>query len=500
MDVLDARAVRFKHLYLLGVNEKAFPQLTFDRCFITESDRAAWGPAGVVLDKRSDLIGREMLLFYLSATRADETLNVSYLADGDSGARGVFVTELIASARRDGITVAEKHISPGQFVPPIDQIATPLDAFNAAISAAFDGDNAHELIAFSKRNYNDILRRASFGLVAAHRRWAQRSPDEFDGRINSPTLLKNLAERIPEQWIFSASELNSYAACGWGFFAKYLLRLAPLAAPSAQLAPADRGIFCHAVLWRVMTTLAKNSDGVNLAKIDPDELFKTLGRACLAEKNRLADSAVYSQLWDAQTAYWQRLMWNYLSDQQEAFGKKPTQSLHFELGFGMARYRDEDTDPASRPDPVQLKAGGYQIRLRGKIDRVDMIACKDALATLAVDYKTGQLPTAKNMADYRDLQLALYAKALEAMFDLPCAGGAYHDLRNNKHRYFATYKAKEEYAELLAGATEAVGRYVGAMRRGLFDAIPAGKCSKWCPYRQICQYSQARANRKVNDE
>ena len=505
MDVLDARAVRFKHLYLLGVHEKSFPQLTFDRCFITESDRAAWGQAGVVLDKRSDLIGREMLLFYLSATRADETLSVSYLA-GDAGegsaARGVFVAELIASARRDQIAVAEKRIGPGQFVPPINQIATPFDAFNAAISAAFNGsDNAHELMAWAARNYGDIIRRASFGLVAAHRRWAQRPPDEFDGRINSPTLLKNLAERIPQQWIFSASELNSYAACGWGFFARYLLRLAPLAAPSAQLAPADRGIFCHAVLWRVMTNLAQNGDGtVNLAEIDPDELTRTLKQACLAEKNRLADSAIYSQLWDAQTAYWQRLMWNYLSDQQEAFRENSAHSLHFELGFGVARYRDEDTDPASRPEPVQLEAGEYQIRLRGKIDRVDMIAWKDAQATLAVDYKTGQLPAARDMVDYRDLQLALYAKALETMFDMPCAGGAYHDLRNNKHRYFATFKAKEGYDELLAGAMEAIGLYVGAMRNGRFDAIPAGKCSKWCPYRQICQYSQARANRKVSDE
>ncbi len=505
MDVLDARAVRFKHLYLLGVNEKTFPQLTFESCFITESDRTAWGQAGVVLDKRSDLIGREMLLFYLSATRADETLNVSYLA-GDAGegsaARGVFVAELIASARRDRIAVAEKRISPGQFVPPIDQIATPPDAFNAAISAAFNGDdNAHKLMDFSKRNYGDILRRASFGLLAAHRRWAQSPPDEFDGRINSPTLLKNLAEQIPQQWVFSASELNSYAACGWGFFARYLLRLAPLAAPSAQLAPADRGIFCHAVLWRVMTNLAKNSDGVNLAEIDPDELSRTLKQACLAEKNRLADRAIYSQLWDAQTAYWQRLLWNYLSDQREAFGKKPAQSLHFELGFGVTRYRDEDTDSASKPEPIELDAGEYQIRLAGKIDRVDLITCEDAPATLAVDYKTGQLPAARDIIAGRDLQLALYAKALEAMFDIPCAGGAYHDLRNNKHRYFATFKtpkAEEGYAELLAGAMEAVGLYVGAMREGRFDAIPAGKCSKWCPYRQICQYSQARANRKVS--
>ena len=49
-DVLDARALRFQRVYLLGVNERAFPTLAQDRCFINESDRAAWAGRGVLLD------------------------------------------------------------------------------------------------------------------------------------------------------------------------------------------------------------------------------------------------------------------------------------------------------------------------------------------------------------------------------------------------------------------------------------------------------------------
>ncbi len=520
LDVLDARAVRVKHLYLLGVNEKVFPQLTFDRCFISEADRAAWAERSVVLDRRSDLIGREMLLFYLAATRADERLQVSYLGSDTAGAVGNFVEELISAAGREGITVARKHIGPGQFVPPPAELASPADAFNAAISAAFDdGDEAETLLGFSARHYGQLLRRASFGLVAAHRRWMQAEPDKFDGRIDSPELLKVLAERIPDRWVFSASELNSYAACPWRFFARYLLGLRPLVAPATQLAPADRGVFCHAVLWRVMTTLARRRGGtVDLTEIDPDELTATLAEACRVEKQRLADRASYSRLWDAQTAYWQRMLGNYLSDQQEASGEQSARSLYFELGFGLPERRDEEADPASRPEQVELEAGEYRIRLRGRIDRVDEIVTADGAALLAVDYKSGRMPTGKDIVAGRDLQLALYAKALEAMFkgtpnrdvlrfgvpDMQCAGGVYHDLRDNKHRYFAAFKVprqKKNYEELLAGAMEAVGRYVRAMREGRFDAIPSGKCSKWCPYRQICHYSPARARRKeVGDE
>ncbi|MDY7009933.1 MAG: PD-(D/E)XK nuclease family protein [Planctomycetota bacterium] len=520
LDALDVRAIRCKHLYLLGVNEKAFPQLSFDRCFITESDRTEWGRRGVVLDRRSDLIGREMLLFYLTATRADERLTVSYLSADGAGEPGAFVEELISAAGREGIEFVRKRVGPGQFVPPTEEIASPSDAFAAAISAAFDGsEQTDALLGFAARNYTQLLGRASFGLVAAHRRWSLADPDEFDGRINSPELLKTLAEQIPGQWVFSASELNSYAACAWRFFARYLLGLTPLIVPAAQLAPADRGLFCHAVLWRVMTRLRQRNGGtVRLAEIDPNELKDVLADACRAEKQRLADRAIYSQLWDAQTSCWQRMLGDYLSDQRETFEQHSAESIHFELGFGLGSTglkpvppsRDEEADPASRPDPVELEAGEHRIRLRGRIDRLDRIVMDDKSALLAVDYKSGRVPDGKDIVAGLDLQLALYARALEAMFDLPagqaglqCAGGVYHSLRDNKHRYFATFKVpqvrglpKQEYEELLAGAMEATGRYVQAMREGVFDAIPSGKCSKWCPYRQICHYSPARARRK----
>ncbi|MCD4699108.1 MAG: PD-(D/E)XK nuclease family protein [Phycisphaerae bacterium] len=505
MDALDVRAIRCKHLYLLGVNERAFPQLSFDRCFITESDRADWARRGVVLDRRSDLIGREMLLFYLAATRADERLTVSYLSSDGTGEPGTFVEELISAAGREGIKVIRKRVGPGQFVPPAEELASPADAFAAAISAAFaGGEQTNTLLDFSARNYGQLLRRASFGLVAAHRRWSRAGADEFDGRIDSPELLKALAERIPGQWVFSASELNSYAACGWQFFARYLLDLAPLVVPEAQLAPADRGLFCHAVLWRVMTTLVRRSGGaVRLDETDPDELAAALADACRAEKQRLGDRVIYSQLWDAQTAYWQRMLGDYLSDQRETSGERNAESLHFELGFGLPHRRDEQADPASRSDPVELEAGEHRIRLRGRIDRVDRIVTDDESALLAVDYKSGQMPADKDIVAGLDLQLALYAKALEAMFDMQCAGGVYHSLRDNKHRYFATFKVpqvrgrpKREYEELLANAMEAAGRYVHSMRTGRFDALPSRECSKWCPYRQICHYSLARARRK----
>ena len=512
-DVLDARALRFQRAYLLGVNERAFPTLAADRCFINESDRAAWAARGVVLDRRSDLIAREMLLFYLAATRASEALTVSYLtadAAGKVHSPSVFVEELTAAADRQGLPWRRRRIGPGRFVPPVEELASPGDAFNAAISAAFDDGSesaadAKGLLGWAASQRGELLARASFGLLAAGRRWARAEPDAFDGRIDDPALLKSLRERIPARWTFSASQLGRYAQCPWRFLASDLLGLAPLAEPAVRMTPAQRGSFCHAVLWRVMGKLRQGRAGdLSLAEVERDELLAALDDAVKAETDRLAKGAVHSRLWAAQTRAWQPMLREYLLARQEQAGRSPERVRYFELAFGLPGRRDEQMDPASRPEPVELQAGSHRILLAGKIDRVDRIGTDDAARLFAVDYKTGALPSVADILTGHDLQLALYAEALAAMFGEPCAGGAYHDVPNNAVRGASTSKMPRSpkvppmsYEEWLAASMAATGGYVEAIRAGRFDALPTHGCPRRCPLRQVCHYAEHRARRKA---
>ncbi len=507
LDVLDARPLRFDRVYLLGVNERAFPRLHAERCFIDEADRAAWAGRGVVLDRRSDLLCREMLLFYLAATRADRALTVSTLgsdAGGTAHSASAFLADLLAAAGREGIAVRRRHIGPGQWVPPAGELACGDDAVNAAVLAAFGarpppGGDAKALLARAGEHRPETLRRSAFGLLAVHRRWRRGEVDRFDGRIDDERLLRGLRRRFPGEWTFSATELNTYARCPWAFFATWLLRLQPLPEPELPLTPAAGGSFCHAVLWRVMTALRDRAGaGVLLADVDEEELRSALAEAVGAERRRLAERAVYPRLWDVQTERWRRLLWAYLTDQRR--GGQDGPSLYFELGFGLTERLAGRMDAASAPEPVELTAGRHRIRLRGKIDRVDRVNA----GLLAVDYKTGALPAAKDIREARDLQLALYAAALEEMFPEPSAGGAYHGVREGARRHFARFARRggrraegEDYDERLAAALATAARYVQAMREGRFDALPDHDCSPWCPYRQICHYADHRAERKT---
>ena len=514
-DVLDARALRFERVYLLGVNERTFPTLAQERCFIGEADRAAWAERGVALDRRSDMLAREMLLFYLAATRADLALTVSYLtadATGRSHSPSIFVDRLIAAAQRRGVQPEWVKIAPGSFVPAADELASRADAFNAAVLAAFEGrsgggDDGRRLLGWVAEHQDQLLRRASFGILAGRRRWRRGQVDAFDGRIDEPDLLACLAERIPGAWTFSATELNMYARCPWQFFARYLLCLEPLAEPAAQMTPADRGIFCHAVLWQAMSRLRDEAGGaVAMAQVAESTVRDALDEAVQAERDRLAARAVHPRLWTAQTQAWREMLWQYLLGQRERAAEHDDRMLHFELAFGPTGMRDDHIDPASLAEPVELSVGGHRIRLQGKIDRVDRIATDDGPQLLAVDYKTGTVPSAKDISAARDLQLALYVAALEVIFADVCGGGVYHGLRTDERRYFAAFKENhgrrvpvDEYEEMYEHAISAVGACVDNMRRGAFDALPAHGCPKWCPYRQICHYSPRRARRKTGE-
>ena len=514
LDALDARAIRFEKVYLLGVNERAFPRLGQERCFIDESDRSAWARRGVRLDRRRDLLAREMLLFYLAVTRAERSLTVSHLsadAKGTPHGPSVFLEDLLAAAGDGGIEVRRRRIGPGQFVPAAEEIACASDALNAAVEAAFhDEGEARGLLGWVRRNCPERLLRAAFGTLAGERRWRRGGVDAYDGRIDEPRLRRELERRMGGEWTFTASALNAYARCRWQFFAQYLLGLEPLVEPERRLTPAAVGTFCHAVLWRVMTALRDRCGGpVALSEVGEEELLEELRRAVAAERERLDPAAVHALLWDVQVRFWEGLLAGYLLRQHQDPGEVgPARSEYFELGFGVdPRRHGSRLDPASRDEPVELTVGAQKMRLAGKIDRVDVLGPEGPGPLLVVDYKTGRLPTAGDIATGRDLQLALYARAVEVLLDRRCAGGAYHDVRRGDRRYLAAFKVPRargeesvDYEQMLSDLMDAVGRYVRDMRRGRFDALPASPCPSWCPYRQICHYSEHRAERKSAGE
>lgn len=518
MSVLDARAIRWEHVFLLGCGEGQFPQKVTDLSLLSEKQRQTWNERGINLDRRSDLTAREMLLFYLAVSRADKTLTLSYHQSDSSGgasAAGSFLQSLMETCGGEAAFEASGQITrikPGQFVQDTSRLASHSEVLNTAIAGLFQqGERikspSESALRWIVDNRPELISRVGSGLWASHKRWETGSYNEFDGRISEAGLLESLALQYPGETVFSASRLSMYGQCPWKYFAKYVLQLKPLAEPEKQLEAASLGIFCHDVLWSTLTQLAERySRPLRLKNIGQAEIFETFDKCFDAESVRVESRGLaYPALWKIQQQPAREHLRDYLERQR--CGDLPDfESLHFEFGFGLD-VRGEHLDSASVCDPVTISTPGGPVKLRGKIDRIDRVKVQDIEGLFVVDYKTGKIPTGSKSIDKQNLQMPLYTEAVEQIFNLTSLGGVFHSLTGKKDRYFAAFtksggkiKLVKQFARQRSDALETVGRFVTSMGCGRFD-LPAAKPDdcKYCEYRSICHFSPVRSEIKFPD-
>ena len=423
MDVLDARALRYEHVFLLGAGEGVFPRKFVESSLVGEADRQAWRRGNIELDRRGDLTAREMLLFYLAVSQASASLTISYLASDASGkvaSPSSFLLSLIE--RFGGLQAMDdsgliEHVTAGQFLPPPQEIATPRDAFNFAFADLFRPDR----LKTSGGNPNDADKQArqpnlendggqagskvglpvgavepstkeiavnqtsvsappsrffwaSRGLLARHHRWQRGPCDSFDGRLSDPDLLAELAQVFPAKTVFSASQFSCYGQCPWQFFATYVLQLQPLQEPQRVLEAIDAGEFCHDVLFRLMTSLSDGVAPLRLSDVDEPRLVASLDRAVQAESDRIeSHRPPYPVLWKIQRTQMRKALLAYLR-YQRALPPLEGGATHFELSFGLPLTDEQLKDGHSRAAPVRLKTPGCEFQLHGRIDRVDQAA------------------------------------------------------------------------------------------------------------------------------
>src|SRR5206468_12552034 len=91
----------------------------------------------------------------------------------------------------------------------------------------------------------------------------------------------------------------------------------------------------------------------------------------------------------------------------------------FEADFGLP---PADAPADRRPDgaplrPLVLRDEAGEVRISGRIDRVDVAQLADGLGFWIIDYKTGRSGhyTGSDLAEFRKLQLTLYALAVEGV-------------------------------------------------------------------------------------
>lgn len=347
--------VRFA--FVLGLSDGVFPKRIQSASILRDIERTRLDSAGIELtpDTRRRQFD-ELLLGYIALTTPSETLFLSRCEAGDEGV----VDESSLVRRIESIVRVERRpIEPDS----ADAIATPSQLIESTMRACIDADSLKPPfdVMYGWLHSPASLKSGAFDL--ARKAWRSLSTTN-DARL--PRDLVSLAFADPFET--SVSRLESFAACPFQHFATHILRLRER--PRPEVDQAEYGSAFHEIFeslgtdWPIHRNDAARKQFTARAK----QLVASVGTTrpqllALSDPRR-------TLVLDRMQAEVRML----IDQQQAALEPSGLQPAAVELQFG--------TDAQA---PIELLTpGGRRLRLRGRIDRVDLAGSLAAI----IDYKS----------------------------------------------------------------------------------------------------------------
>ena len=504
LDVEQVRHLSVPHLFVVGLSENSFPQNRADDCLFGDAERRDLAARGLALRHREQHQQDEMFLFYSLATKARASLTLSYPAINRKG-QSVFPSPYVTALRSLFTDAALPLSHEGQLdpVPNLDRALTATDLRLVAMTearAARPGLFNHLL---SKPEWQRVGWNLLATLDVNVHRFHTRGFTSYEGRLELPQNLDALRMRFGSQHQFSATELEGYATCPFRFWLGKVLKLDALPTPEEGTDYAARGSLIHDVLAKLLVE-GLDSDEETLAARFRQLVEEHLGHRFHETELQRALTRIEGELLGQWGDAFAKQHFEYREKLSSVWtGHKP--SLAPEIPFGSLR---DATPDESEPhhDPIVFGDEDRAVRVRGRIDRVDVGLVAGQTVFTVIDYKTGR-PPKSNEAELqtgRAIQLALYTLAVRRLGlagpeAVPFQMG-YWLLKETgfKRGYQRETKSFDGLDSAVIDSLEqilddVIPKLAEGLRSGKFLVENADRdCTGHCPYHTTCRVNQLR--------
>ena len=504
------------YLFLTNLGEGSWPNLNGPVSLLDDPERERLRRLGFKLPDPNGRLGAEQLLFLELVCGPRRGTVLSYAAVDDHGQRllpSSLLRELLALFPAGAIPTTHRRMPlDGYFAdePLSDAELRVQHARRLANPERERRGEGTDPVAHApgSPDLRDNLARAA--LLARSR---FESPDfgPYDGELRHPVVTAALAERFGPAKVFSPTALEAYVSCPFRFWLEHVLRLDPLEDPAERVEHTRRGAAFHRALARFHRWVQEHITlgSGELPEGVSEHLLKQIGGATEEYASR-APSAAGRELWRLEG---QRLMrsaaryrdhWHGF---RKPWGEKaatPT-PFAFEADFGVAG--------ENAADPLVITVGGVEVRVGGRIDRIDTAELDGETGFWVIDYKTGRATnySAAQVEKFEKLQLPLYALAVERVLfkGRPARplGVAYWLVtdtgpkpmlpsgKKNALSWFADATKWERFRAQLEGW---VATLAGRIRGGDFPLAPRSEhCTDTCGFGPVCRISQSRHTGKT---
>ena len=392
-DVNRSRTHKVKAVFIIGVNDGAFPSVNTNEGFFNDIDRENLKKQGFELAKGTkEKMYEENFNIYKAFSTAEEKLFISYPTTDFDG-NGLRKSLIISKIKRIFPKLEEKQAE-------ADEVLTKKITFSKLLNN-LENKDWNEVYEWYRNNDEEKLEAAIAGL----------SYTNVPEKLNKDIIHKLLGDNLRA----SVSKLETYRACPFSYFLKYELKLSEK--EKLDIKPVDKGSFLH----NTIDEFFKRVD--NVKEISEEEIKAILDDIIdetLSKGGKFALTAKYRTL----VQRLKKVVFISLKYIIESLKNSDFEVLGTEICFGRGE-----------KDPIEIKLDdGRKVLIEGKIDRVDIAKLPDGKFIRIIDYKssTNDIDLNKVIAGLQ-LQLITYVDAMcKENEDVNPAGALYYTLLEPK--------------------------------------------------------------------
>lgn len=479
-DVMAARGIPFRALFILGLNEKVFPRYIREDAFLRDRHRRVLDATlGFKIDEKLTAYGEEALLFHLLCQAARQKLYLSYQRADETG-RMLAPSPYLEDARRrfgaheQPIDVVPRRLTDRVAQRPMIKRFVPPPELTQWL--AMNGQSSIELMQALGRDV-EFFQQATAALDRIEEEGGRLNP--FDGMTGA---IKPHWAQLIERGV-APTPLERYARCPFQYFSSDVLRLeSSRRSMSHQPDAALVGTLCHAALRRCYERLVQA--GWPRIPVTADVKERAL---------RMSIEQAAADL-ESQHRTGRYLLWELAKEQVAAIvaaAVEADEAEQIEHPYQPIAFEVDGT--GAIPDMLD----GESLKIRGRIDRLDRD--RDSGALRIVDYKF-KLGSTMKAEDRNLIQSAVRGYRLQPPFYSCLAVSGQSAARHVQFLFLApewsmpisrsTFEAKPWASEIGGLIQRTIKTVIDGIRAGSFFILPDGYCDN-CEFRVICRREHA---------
>ncbi len=479
-DVMAARGIPFRALFILGLNEKVFPRYIREDAFLRDRHRRVLDATlGFKIDEKLTAYGEEALLFHLLCQAAGQRLYLSYQRADETGRMLASSPYLDGVRWRFGADEQPIDVVPRRLTDRVAQrpmIKPFLPPSELTRWLAMNGHDPFELVQALGHDA-EAFRQATAALDRIEEEGSRLNP--FDGMTGA---VEPHWARLVERGV-APTPLERYARCPFQYFASDVLRLEPSRRSISQQPDAALvGTLCHAALRRCYERLVQDgwpsTRATGAMKEQIIRLSVEQGAADLESQHRTG----HYLLWELVKEQIVTIVAATVEADETEQAQHPYQPIGFEVdGIGAI------------PDILD----GKSLKIRGRIDRLDRD--RDSGALRVVDYKF-KFGSAMKPEDRNLTQSAVRGYRLQPPFYSCLAVSGHSTARHVQFLFLApewpmpisrsTFEATPWASETGGLIRHTIKSVIDGIRAGSFFILPDGYCDG-CEFHVICRREHA---------